>query len=165
MKRTLILVAIGAMLLAPVASAKHSVSITNAEEAEEGSYTINVDVEGFTLRDFQGQSGKTKGSGHIHYLVNGEDACKAGKADCDAPTDYATPKTSFTFKNLEDGDKITVELVLDDHTASGTDENGNLDGSRVTDTVTVGASNGIPGFEAVAVIAGLGALAFVARRR
>lgn len=165
MKRTLIFAAIAALLLAPVASAAHSVSINNANSIGTGTQTVSVDVDGFNLVSFAGKDAK-KGEGHIHYLVNGQDACTAGKADCSAPTDYATTAKSFTFINLEEGDEITVELVLSDHTASGTDSNGNLNGGRVLDTATVSAdSNDAPGFEIAALLAGLVGLAFLARRK
>ncbi len=162
--RKMILVAFAILMLVPAATAAHSVAITNKGDAEPGTYTIEVDVEKFRLTDEFGEA--TKGEGHIHYLVNGKDACSAGKADCAAATDYATASKSFTFKNLEEGDVITVELVLANHQPSGTDGNGELNGNRVTDEVTVTASsNGMPGFEIVAGLAVLGAVVAVMRRK
>ncbi len=164
MKLKLIGVALAALMLIPVAQAAHSATITNKDSATPGTYTVEVDVENFRLVDFQGRDAK-KGEGHIHYLVNGNDACSAGKADCSAATDYATTSKSFTFKNLEDGDVITVELVLSDHGPSGTDSNGNLNDKRVTDSVTVSSSNGTPGFGMIAGLAAIGAVAALMRRK
>lgn len=159
-KTTLLLgLLLTAIVAAPIASAAHGVTILNKDEARPGTYTIELDVEKFTLKDFQDTSGQpVKGEGHIHYLVNGEDACSAGKADCSAPTDYATASKTFTFKDLEEGDKITVELVLNDHTASGTDNQGNLNGARVLDSVSVKDDRGVPGFELLALVAAIGAV-------
>lgn len=165
MKTKLLLAAfVAALMLVPAAAAAHDVTIKNKNDATPGTYTIEVDVDKFNLVDFQGRDAK-KGEGHIHYLVNGKDACSAGKATCNAATDYATTNTRFTFKNLDDGDIITVELVLSNHAASGTDSNGNLNSQRVTDTVTVGESKGAPGFEVLALVAVLGAALVLVRRR
>ena len=144
---TLLLGLAAALLLAPLASAKHTVEITSGKIGT-GTETVDVEVTGFKLVPFAGKTGTAahvKGEGHIHYLVNGKDACSAGKADCSAPTDYATTSTSFTFKGLKEGDKVTVELVLSDHTPSGTDAAGNLDGSKVLTQASVnGSAMGAP---------------------
>jgi hypothetical protein len=161
----LLLAGLAALVLAaPMASAAHSVTVTSGS-ADGSTYTMTVNVDKFTLVDFAGKSAK-KGEGHIHYLVNGQDACSAGKADCRAPTDYATTAKSFTFTNLEKGDKLRAELVLSDHTASGTDANGNLNGARVlSEEVVVKGSMGLPSPAGVLVALGLLGLAFVARRK
>ena len=148
MRTTIVLaVAAAALLLVPAAAAKHTVEITSGKIGT-GTETIDVEVTGFKLVPFAGKTGeaaRVKGEGHIHYLVNGKDACSVGKADCSAPTDYATTSTSFTFKGLKEGDKVTVELVLSDHTPSGTDAAGHLNGAQVLTERTVSSSSmGIP---------------------
>lgn len=160
---------LGALVLAPLASAAHSVTVSSGK-AEEGTYTMTVNVDKFTLVPFAGKTGAEahkKGEGHIHYLVNGLDACSSGKADCAAPTDYATTSKSFTFTNLEEGDVLQAELVLSDHTGSGTDANGNLDGSRVLsgEIKVAGNGMGIPAPAAVVLALALLAAALVARRK
>lgn len=167
MKTKILLGALLFALMIPAASAAHSITITNANDISTGTFTARVDVENFNLRDFSGQSGQTKGSGHIHYLVNGIDACTAGKGqNCDSnPAAYATASKTFTYANLEKGDVIQAELVLDDHTGSGTDSSGNLNGQRVlSQEVSVGGSMSTPGVGPLAMIAGLGALAFLRRK-
>lgn len=156
------------LVAAPLVSAAHSVAITSGK-ADDSSYTMTVKVDKFNLVPFAGKSGAEahkKGEGHIHYLANGKDACSAGKADCAAPTDYATTATTFTFKNLKDGDKLQAELVLSDHTPSGTDANSNLDGSRVLSSeVNVDEGMGIPAAPAMLVAVAILGLAFILRRR
>lgn len=167
--RTSILISalVAALLLAPMASAAHSVAISSGK-VKAGDTTITVTVDKFKLVPFADKTASNnhvKGEGHIHYLVNGKDACSAGKATCAAPTDYATTATSFTFKDLKEGDKITVELVLSDHGPSGTDAAGNLDGkTRVLTEATVADSMGIPGVPVALLAMALVALAFVVRR-
>lgn len=168
MRTNIILAALVAgLLLAPVASAAHSVTITSGK-IKPGDSSITVSVDKFNLVPFADKTATNnhvKGEGHIHYLVNGKDACSAGKATCAAPTDYATTATTFKFKDLKEGDKITVELVLSDHGPSGTDSAGNLDGkTRVLTEATVADSMGIPGVPVALLALGLVALAFVARR-
>lgn len=164
MRTKIILAALVAgLLLAPAASAAHSVTITSGK-IKAGDSSITVSVDKFRLVDFTGRDA-VKGEGHIHYLVNGKDACSAGKATCAAPTDYATTATTFKFKDLKEGDKITVELVLSNHGPSGTDSAGNLDGkTRVLTEATVADSMGIPSVPFALLALGLVALAFVARR-
>lgn len=146
------------LLLAPLASAGHSIERTSGK-ATPGDHTMTVDVKGFTLVPFAGKSGAEahkKGEGHIHYLVNG----------APAPGDYATTATTFTFKDLKAGDRISAELVLSDHSPSGTDASGTLDGSRVlTAEATVSEkAMGIPGASPVLVLGLLVALAVASRR-
>lgn len=146
--KTAILLLVSAMMLAPMASAGHSVTVTSGD-ATGSTYKMTVDVKGFNLVDFTGKDAK-KGEGHIHYLING----------APAPGDYATTSKSFTFTGLKDGDVLTAELVLSDHTGSGTDENGNLNGKSVKSSeVVVGESNGAP---SIGLIAGAGALLGIA---
>jgi hypothetical protein len=154
-----------ALLLVPAAAAKHSVSISNAGDAEPGTYTMNVNVENFKLVPFAGKQ-DLKGEGHIHYLVNGKDACSAKKADCKAPTDYATTAKSFKFTNLKAGDKLQAELVLSGHGPSGTDAAGDLDGSRVLSKETVVEGEGKDSPAAGILVTGvLLVAALIARRK
>lgn len=156
--KTLVSASLIALLLAPVAAAGHSVSITS-EKAKEGDYTMTVDVKGFNLVPFAGKTGADahkKGEGHIHYLINGNPA----------PGDYATTSKSFTFRDLKAGDKVAAELVLSDHTASGTDSAGTLDGSRVlVESSVAGSSMGIPGPSPMLAMALLIGLVALLRRR
>lgn len=151
----LTIVTLGLLVIAPVASAGHGISIVSGEP-EGDTYEMEVEVTGFNLVPFQDRDAK-KGEGHIHYLANGQDACAANKADCSAPTDYATPKKSFTYTNLEGGDVLNAELVLSNHQPSGTDSSGNLDNSRVlASEVQVSNSSPAPG-----LLVAIGALALV----
>ena len=151
--RTTLATLVAAVLLAPLANAAHSVTITSGD-AKAGDYTMSVTVDKFKLVPFEGK-GPVKGEGHIHYLIN----------DKAAPGDYATTATTFTFKDVKAGDKLSAELVLSDHTSSGTDANGNLNGGRVlTNLVTVGAA-GAPGVGPLLLIGLLGLAGLVARRR
>ena len=142
-----------AIILAPAAAAKHTIEITSGKP-KKGEYTMTVEVANFNLVPFAGKQ-PTKGEGHIHYLVNG----------APAEGDYATPSKSFTFKGLKAGDKVGAELVLSDHSASGTDAAGTLDGSRVLAESSVASSMGIPALPGVALAVALVGLAALARRR
>lgn len=168
MRCTIVLALLAALMLVPLASAKHAVEMTSGKLGE-GTQTVEVEVSNFKLVPFAGKMGTAahvKGEGHIHYFVNGKDACSAGKATCAAPTDYATTATSFTFKDLKEGDKVSVELVLSDHGPSGTDAGGNLDGSSVkTEKSVAQGSAGIPAPSlALLALAVIGLAAFVRRR-
>jgi hypothetical protein len=155
-KTMLALTAFG-ILLAPLAAASHSVELTSGKP-KAGDYTMTVDVQNFNLVPFAGKSGADahkKGEGHIHYLIN----------DKPAHGDYATTSKTFTFHDLKAGDKVSAELVLSDHSASGTDSSGTLDGSRVLSEASVeGGGMGIPGISPVLLLGLLAGLALLFRR-
>lgn len=153
----------GLVLLAPSVAARHTITITS-DAPREGTATLTVDVQNFNLVPFAGKAAM-KGEGHIHYLANGKDACSAKRADCKAATDYATPAKTFTYTNLDKGDQLQAELVLSDHKPSGTDANGNLDGSRVLSKELTVKGAGIPGFEFIFVLAAVSGIVFLGRRR
>lgn len=117
MKPTLYLAGLGLMAMTLSGCMSGNPDISASGTPATGAYTMRVDVEDFDLVDFAGKTSNEEGQGHIHFLVNGKDACSAGKATCAAPTDYATTKTSFAFKGLVKGDKITAELVNNDHSS------------------------------------------------
>ncbi|MEK6985104.1 MAG: MYXO-CTERM sorting domain-containing protein [Candidatus Thermoplasmatota archaeon] len=152
---TLGLAAVAVLVLIPAAQAAHSVTVSSGD-AKAGEYTMTVNVsDNFKLVDFNTATEKhKKGEGHIHYLIN----------DKAAPGDYATTSKSFTFKDLKAGDKVSAELVLSDHTASGTNSAAVLDGSRVLSSVITVGSAGAPGAGPLLVL-GLLALAGVVARR
>lgn len=149
-----LLLLVSTLMLAPFAAAAHSATITSGD-ADGSTYTMTLNVQGFNLVSFEGKDAK-KGEGHIHYLVNG----------APAPGDYATTSKSFTFTGLKDGDVLSAELVLSDHTASGTNSAGQLNGARVlSDEVVVGESNGTPGFGLLIGAGALLGLALIVRRK
>lgn len=102
---------LAALLLVPAASAA---SITIKTTPSTGDYTMDVDVSSdFTLAPVSAQPVNAAHTGHIHYFVNGapcKDACANGAS-------YATPSKSFTFHNLAKDDKVSAELVNNDHSS------------------------------------------------
>lgn len=152
------------VLLAPAAMAKHTVTVTSGTP-QAGDYLLAVDVANFNLVPFAGKSAM-KGEGHIHYLINGKpcDPATLTGADRDkCGATYATTAKSFQYKGLKAGDKVGAELVLSDHTASGTDANGNLDKSRVLTESSVKAA-GAPGPAFLLIAIALAGMAVLRRR-
>jgi len=138
------------LVLAPAASAA-SITITTPAP-KPGDYTMQVSVSAdFQLVPVQPQPVNAAGKGHIHYILNDkpcQDACAGGAA-------YATPSTSFTFKGLKAGDKVSAELVNNDHSSLS---------PRIIQSQTVAAA-GSPGFEPLLLLGAALGVAMLAAQR
>jgi hypothetical protein len=156
------------LLLAPVAgllllaTAVNAASLTiNSAAPSAGSYTMKVDVSGFSLKPL-GTTPNAANQGHIHYLVKlagtteFKDACSAGRATCAAATDYATPNTSFTFKDLKAGDIVAARLVNNDHS--------NLSPDVLQQQTVKASAKSSPGAGILLVAAALAVAAFARRK-
>lgn len=91
---------------AVVVVARPSVSFISSVP-QEGSYTMRVNVTGFTLA--APGSPANAGTGHILYSVKPKDGKAFEPAPCGGKAQTAS--TSFTFCSLNEGDTLTAELV------------------------------------------------------
>lgn len=152
----------------PYQPARRSVQVVTAPKLVVGSgvpragtdYAMNVTVSGFTLEPPTGQPNNA-GTGHLHYLVcqraertNDFEACKP------ATGDYATPKTTFLYKGLEEGQVLIVELVNNDHSPLATPVRGRADVEDAAPQDPLA-----PGVGPLVAVALLGAAAVARRRR
>jgi MYXO-CTERM domain-containing protein len=81
---------------------------------QAGDYEMMVSTpSGFHLDPVSVTPVNKAGHGHIHYFLNGAPC----QTTCALGASYATEKTSFTFHGLKAGDKVSAELVNNDHSS------------------------------------------------
>ncbi|MES2153589.1 MAG: hypothetical protein V4510_00450 [bacterium] len=137
------------------AVAAPSLQVVTSGPHEGASYKMTVHVSAFTLVAAAKAGPNNAGAGHIHYLVKPKDAADFKPASGDSDT----VDTSFTFRDLHEGDTVAAELVANDH--------GHL-ATQVLRSQIVGPAEEkdplAPGVGPILVLVLLGA-AFVARSR